>query len=69
MTNTPYKTVQDLVDKTFQLGVINIEIAIAQAAKDEETVERARKAHANLSHELVTLANEIVSRMRYEDDV
>ena len=66
MSDTPHKMVQDLVDKTFRLGVINIEMAIAQAAKDEETVERVRKAHADLSHELETLANEIVSRMRYD---
>lgn len=67
MTDTPHKLVQDLIDKTLAVGVINVEIAIARAANDTETVERAKKVHADKSNEIVILANKIVSRMR--DDV
>ena len=62
------KLMRELVQKTFDLGVLTASLAMADSSHNAEWVESGRKIRDEAGSEIEELAKKIVSRMKVVDD-
>lgn len=69
MAERPEKLVQELIKKTFDIGVMDCALSLMGNTHDKEWLKSGWKTRNEAAHEIEELAEKIVSRMAVNGDV